>query len=68
MAFPFSTLSVRLIPEGYAVLELARPKKSNAVSLEMWEELPQVRCSLSVDSLLSSCYLFFQYDQANTIV
>ena len=45
MTFPtFTTLSVRLIPQGYAVLELARPRKSNAVSLEMWEELPQARC------------------------
>lgn len=31
------------MPEGYAVLELARPLKSNAVSAEMWDELPQVQ-------------------------
>lgn len=31
------------MPEGYAVLELARPLKFNAVSAEMWDELPQVQ-------------------------
>ncbi len=45
MALPqFTTLSLDVRPEGYAVLELARPAKSNAVSTEMWDELPQV-CS-----------------------
>lgn len=39
----FSTLQVSIRPAGFAVVELARPDKANAISIEMWDEIPKVR-------------------------
>ena len=36
----FRTLSVDIQGNSVATLELARPSKSNAVDLDMWDELP----------------------------
>jgi len=36
----FRTLSVGIQGDNVATLELARPSKSNAVDLDMWDELP----------------------------
>ena len=36
----FRTLSVNVHGNNVASLELARPSKSNAVDLDMWDELP----------------------------
>ncbi len=38
----FQTLKVSVEAPNVACLELARPSKSNAVSLVMWKELPKV--------------------------
>jgi enoyl-CoA hydratase/carnithine racemase len=59
MALPqFTTLSLEVRPEGYAVLELSRPAKSNAVSTEMWDELPQACSNLPTDwsSAVALCH------------
>jgi len=59
MALPqFTTLSLEVRPEGYAVLELSRPAKSNAVSTEMWDELPQACSNLPIDwrSAVAVCH------------
>ena len=36
----FRTLAVSNPEKNVATLELARPSKSNAVDLDMWDELP----------------------------
>ena len=36
----FRTLTVSKAKDNVATLELARPSKSNAVDLDMWDELP----------------------------
>lgn len=36
----FRTLAVSNPENNVAILELARPLKSNAVDLDMWDELP----------------------------
>ena len=36
----FSTLSVNVDGSHVATLDLARPSKSNAVDLDMWDEIP----------------------------
>jgi len=59
MALPqFTTLSLEVRPEGYAVLKLSRPAKSNAVSTEMWDELPQACSNLPTDwsSAVALCH------------
>ena len=46
----FESLKVYIAAQNVAVLELARPTKSNALDIPMWTELPKVRQTDALES------------------